>query len=142
MGIPGLGPARIVQQLVPDVLGRPQGPAGVTRRGLDPDRLERPFAQDAPVGHAVQRHPAGQAQVFHARLRVYVAGLTQHDLLGNPLDRCGDVHVALGDGLPAPARRATEQAVEFLRRHGQALAVIEVRHIQAEGAVGLQRLPF
>ena len=118
--------------------GPPPRTAGVAHCGLDPDRLEWPFAQDAPVAHAVQRHAAGQAQLFHAGLRLYAAGLTQHDLFADLLDRRGDVHIAPGDGLPAPARRAPEQSVEFPRRHGQALAVVEIRHIQAKRPVGLQ----
>ena len=46
--------------------------AGVAGRRLNPDVLERPFAQDAAVADAVERHAAGQAQVLHAGLRVDV----------------------------------------------------------------------
>ena len=40
-----------------------QRPARVAGRGLDPDVVEDPFAQEDAVGHAVQGHAAGQAEV-------------------------------------------------------------------------------
>ncbi len=44
------------------------GAAGVSRRGLDPQALERPLAQQAAVADAVERDAAGEAQVLHAGL--------------------------------------------------------------------------
>ena len=41
----------------------PQRPAGVPGRRLDPEVVEDPRAQQLAVGHAVERHPAGQAEV-------------------------------------------------------------------------------
>ena len=36
--------------------------ASVAGGGLNPDLVERPFSQHAPVGHAVERHATGQAK--------------------------------------------------------------------------------
>ena len=57
---------------MPDEQGGAQGAAGVAGGGLDPDVVEGPFAQQPAVGHAVQRHAAGQHQVLLPRLRVDV----------------------------------------------------------------------
>ncbi len=69
---------------------------------------------------------------------MHVPRHAQHDLLGHVLDRCGDIHVPPVDGFIGPPRRAAEQGLEFLRRHGQALAVIEIRQVKPQRAIGLQ----
>ena len=73
--------------------------------------LERPFAQDAAVADAVQRHAAGQAQVLHARsararagpARSMISSVTAWIEAARSISRCvsGDL---------GPARRAAEQA--------------------------------
>ena len=105
---------------------------------LNPQLVERALAQNPPVGHAVERDAAGQAEFLHPRLGVDVPGHPQHDLLGDGLDRGGEVHVALGQQRLGLARRTAEEPVELLRGHRQSLAVIEVRHVHAERAVVLQ----
>ena len=130
--------AGIVEELVPDEQRHAQRAAGVPRRRLDPDVVERPLAQDAPVADAVERDAAGQAELAQPGLGVDVARRPQHRLLGNRLDRRGDVHLALGDGRLGPPRRPVEQRVEPARRHSETLAVLEVRHVHAERPVGLQ----
>ena len=50
-----------------DEEGHAERPAGIAGRGLDPDLLERAFAEDPAVGHAVQGDAAGQAEVRQAR---------------------------------------------------------------------------
>ncbi len=113
-------------------------PARVARSRLNPQILERPLAQDPPVRHAVKRDAAGQAQLFLARFCVHVPGHPQQDLFGDDLDRRGQIHFALGEQCLRAAGRAAEELVEPLRRHRQALAVVEVRHVHAERAVVLQ----
>jgi hypothetical protein len=49
--------------------GRAQARAGVAGGRLHKQALERPLARDAPVGHAVERDAAGQAQVGAVDLR-------------------------------------------------------------------------
>ena len=71
---PPMAMARLVQQLVPDEQGRAQRAAGVARRRLNPEVLERPLAQQPAVGDAVERHAAGQDQVLQAGLAVQVHG--------------------------------------------------------------------
>jgi predicted ABC-type transport system involved in lysophospholipase L1 biosynthesis ATPase subunit len=44
--------------------------ARITGGRLDPQAPERTLSQDPAVAHAVERHPAGQAEVLAARLAV------------------------------------------------------------------------
>ena len=53
----------MVEQLMPHELRHPESTARVSRRRLNPDAFEGPLAQDATVGHAVERHSARQAEV-------------------------------------------------------------------------------
>ena len=99
---------------------------GVARGGLHPQPLEGAVAQDPAVGDAVQRHPAGQAEVRQAKLGREGAREAQHRFLDDGLDGRGQVLVALLDGRLRPARRAAEQLVETAVGHGQAGAVVEV----------------
>ena len=65
--------------------------------------VERAFAQDAAVSHAVQGHAAGEAEVAHAGFLVREGDHLEHHLLGDVLDRSRQVHFALGQlafGLP------------------------------------------
>ena len=62
----------------------------------------------------------------------------QHRVLGHRLNARGQVHVPLLDVRFRIARRAAEQIVEPPVRHRQALAVVEVLHVEPEAAVGLQ----
>jgi hypothetical protein len=109
--------------------------ARVARRRLDPDPVEGALAQQPPVGHAVERHAPGQAQIRLPRDFVDVASRAQHYLLGDALDRGGDVHVMPRDLRLGFARRLVEQAVKAGRRHHQARRVVEVVHVHAERAV-------
>ena len=58
----------------------------IAGRGLNPDILERPFPEQAPVRHAVQGHPAREAQVILARRLPRKPGHAENDLLGHRLD--------------------------------------------------------
>src|SRR5437588_8438061 len=69
---------RLAEQLMPDEQGSTQGPAGVTGGRLNPDIVERSLAQQPAVGHAVERHPAGQYQVFHPAPAMQIASEAQH----------------------------------------------------------------
>ena len=77
----------------------------VARRGLDPDRVERPLVGQARVGDAVERHPAGQRQRALARAVVRPARQVEEHLLQAPLDRAGEVEVLLAPVLAGDARR-------------------------------------
>ena len=82
------------------------GAPGIAGRGLDPDVIEGTVVQQPGVGDAVQGDPAPQAQVRGAGALVRVPRHPQEDLLGEVLDRSGEVRVAvverfaLGDGDP------------------------------------------
>ncbi len=137
-GVVAVHRARLVVILVPGDQRRAQRTAGIAGRRLDPDVLERPFAQDAAIGHAVERDAAGQAQVVRLELVVNGARQAQHDLLGHRLDGAGDIHLLLRDLRLRRARRRAEQVGEPFIGHGQTGGVVEIVHVQAEGAVRLQ----
>ncbi len=123
---------------MPDEQSHAQGSACVAGGRLDPQVGVRTLAQDAAVGHAVQRHAASQAQPRQTGLFVDMTGHAEQNLLGHGLDRRRQIHLALGQRRLRPPRRAAEQPLELPRRHGQPLAVIEVGHVHAERAVRLQ----
>ncbi len=109
--------------------------ARVAGGGLDPDFLERAFPEQAPVGHAVERHAAGHRQVRHAGLGVRKPGQFQHRFVGEVLDRPRQVHLALRQVRLLFARRAAYRFGEAAAGHRESLAVIEVRLVQVNGPV-------
>ena len=116
---------------------RAQSAPGIARRRLNPQPLEPGFPQDAPVGHAVQRHAAGQAQIVCALLSMQAAGDAQHDVLEHFLHGSGQIHFPLPQGALRRPGRAAEQTVEAGVGHAQPGGEIEVAHVQAEAAVFL-----
>ncbi len=123
---------------MPDELSDPQRAAGVAGRRLDPDVLERPLAQQPPVGHAVERHAAGHAQVLRARRSVDRLRHSHDDLLAHHLNGSGQIHLSLCDPRLGLARRPAEQLVEGPVRHGEPGEVVEVLLVEPERAVLLQ----
>ncbi len=87
------GDARLAEILVPDRQRRAERTARITRRRLDPDLLEDSLARDLAVGHTVQRHAACQAKLALARLCGERAREPEHDLVGDGLDRGGEIHM-------------------------------------------------
>ena len=136
-GVVGLGRARLLEVLMPGHQSGAQGRAGVAGGGLDPDPLEDPFPQQLAVGHAVEGHAAGEAEVGGTGVLVQAAGQLEHDLLGDHLDRGGQIHMELTElRFPLPWRPA-EQLVELAAGHPEAAVKLEVAQIQPEGAIGL-----
>ena len=116
----------------------PERAAGIAGRRLDPEVVEVAFAEQPAVGHAVQRHAAGQDQVLQPGPGLHVAADPEHDFLGHGLDAGGQVHVPLLQGRLGRARRTAEEAVKPPIGHRQPLAVVEIVHVEPEAAVGLQ----
>ena len=85
-----------------------EGTAVIARRRLHPHVLERAFAQQSPVGDAVQRHAAGHRDVLGAGLLLEAAGHVEPDLFGPLLKRSRDVLVPLLDLRLADAPGAAE----------------------------------
>jgi hypothetical protein len=140
LGVVGPRAARLVlEELVPGEERRPEGPARVARRGLDPDLLEGSLAQHAAVGDAVERDAPG-----HRR------GCAHPSACGCSARSCSTISSVTAwieaamsisrwvIAVSALARRAAEEVVHLRRRHHVAVAVVEVRHVHPEGAVGLQ----
>src|SRR5262245_30877840 len=112
--------------------------AGIARGGLDEEAAERALSQNPAVADAVQRHAAGQAEVLAPRFPVQGAGEAEHHLLGDVLDGPREVHLPLGEQRLRLAGRAAEERVELVARHREPGAVVEVVHVEPEGAVRLQ----
>ena len=66
--------ARLAKMHVVGGQGGAQGTAGVAGRGLYPDAVENILPQDLAVGHAVQGHAAGQAEVLGTGQALGLAG--------------------------------------------------------------------
>ncbi len=92
--------------------GRTHGPTRVPGSRLNPDLAERPLTEDAAVGDAVQRDPAGQAQGRKPRLPVHRVGQSQHDVLGDGLHGRRQVLFPAGDLRFRLPGRTIEQRLE------------------------------
>ena len=120
---------------MPDRQRDAEGAAGFTGRGLDPDFLEWPLSQDAPVGHAVERHAASQAQVGQSGFALDEPGDLEHYLLGNLLNRPRKVHLTLRDARLGLSGRSADQALERLARHPEPLGVREVLVVHPDRSI-------
>ena len=105
---------------MPDQLRHAERAAGVARRRLNPDVLERPVAQNLAVADAVERHAAGHDEVLRLRQRMQVPRALEHHLLAHDLHRRRQIHLALRDRRLRIARRPAEEPVELLARHRHA----------------------
>ena len=123
---------------MPDEQGRAQRPAGIARGRLDPYLVERPFAQQTTVGHAVQGHAARHHQALLPRLGADVPAHSHYRLFGHGLNAGRQVAVSLLDPRFGRTRRTAEQPVKAGPRHGEALAEIEVIHVQPQAAIRLE----
>ena len=120
---------------MPDVQGRADRRAGVVRRGLDVDVLERRALEDHAVGDAVQRHAAGQADLLQPGSLVHVVQQREVALLEHELHRGRQVGVPVLELAPRHARRA-EHVDHLLRidRPERRLAAVP-GHLDAFGVV-------
>ena len=115
----------------------PTAPAGVARRRLNPDVFERAVAQHLAVGDAIERHAAGEAQVLRTGFLGEAARQPQHGFVQHRLDGGRNIHVKRRSAAVRGTHRLAEQLCEALVGHGQAGAIIEIRHVEPERAVRL-----
>ena len=104
--------ARPLQDLVPDVQRRADRRAGVVRRRLDVDVLERRAIEDHAVGDAVERDAAGQADLLEPG--ALVDGVEQREvaLFEHQLNRRRQIRVPLLErALRARARGRTRSII-------------------------------
>jgi hypothetical protein len=87
--------ARIVEYAVVDEEGRAERTTRVPRSRLNPEVFERAFADDPPVGDAVECDATRHAEILHAGLLVEVSRDAEHDLLGHALDTRRHIPVEL-----------------------------------------------
>src|SRR5262245_32236875 len=127
--------ARFAEVTMPDRKSNPDGASRVTRRGLDPDVVKHPFTQEQAVRHTVERHPPGQAELFHPGLAPNITRHLQHYFFRNLLDAPGEVHFPLRKPRFRLSWRASEKLIESPVRHPQTLAVTKVRLVHSEASV-------
>ena len=87
--------ARPVKKTVKSRKRRTQGAAGIAGRRLDPDVLETLVTQQLAVGDTVERHPAGETEIFQPGLFGRRTRKLEHHLLGHLLHRSGEIHMLL-----------------------------------------------
>ena len=80
------GSPRMLQQMVPDESGGPEGTAGVAGGWLDPDVFKRAFAEQPAVGDTVECDSARKHQIFHPGALVHVPGDPEHSFFRDSLD--------------------------------------------------------
>src|SRR5207253_8113535 len=127
--------ADILELVIPDQECSSEGATRVPGGGLDPNVLEWPFPPYATIGHTIQSDTSRHDQVTAAVKAMGISRRAQHNLLGDGLNRCRKVHLLLGDHALRLTRRASKKHVELVRRHGQTLAIVEIRHVQSDRAV-------
>jgi len=87
---------------------------------------------------AIERNAPSEAQVLLTGPLMDVPRHAEHDFLGPTWTDAAMSMSCCVRGDSGRARGLAEQAMELGRRHRQALAVIEIRHVHAERAVVLQ----
>ena len=115
---------------------RTEGAASVTGGRLYPDPVEATARCESPVGHAVQRHAPGHDEVARAALATRRQRDALDQIVGDGLDRRGQVDLAPGDARLGLARRTAEEGGEARGRHRRTVEVTEVLEVEAVRAVG------
>ena len=82
---------------MPDCQSDADRSTSVARCGLDPNIFKGPFAQDAAVGDAVERHSARHTETLQPRFLVHISNHLEHRFFSNGLDAAGKIHFALSD---------------------------------------------
>src|SRR5215471_558590 len=111
---------------MPHVERRSHRTTGVTRRGLNPQPLERTFTKDSPIGHAVQCNSSGEAEVLRSRFAMQGSNETEYYFFGHFLDRAREIHIALSEQSFRFSGGTTKQIIKLTVRHGKPGAIIEV----------------
>ena len=131
----GIDSAGLLQVAMPDQLSDAEGATGVAGSRLNPDALERAFAQQPAVGDAVEGDSPRETEVFRPGRAVRRAGHAEHDLFADDLYRAGEVHLPLCELRFRDARRTVEQLGERPVRHRETGEVVEELLVEGERAV-------
>src|SRR5688500_13513444 len=123
---------------MPDEQRRTERAAGISRSGLNPNVVERPFMKQAAVRDSVEPNTAGHYQRIEPSPTVQVAADAEDGFFQHRLNASRQIHVPLLDGRVRPALRAAEQPLELAIRHPGRMPVAEVIHVQPKAAVGLE----
>jgi hypothetical protein len=84
--------------------------AGIACGRLNPDVLKSAVPQHFAISNAIQRHPAGQAQIFRAGFLRKAPRQSQNRFVEHRLDRGRNVHVKLRQQLFRGPHRLAEQS--------------------------------
>src|SRR6185436_8160643 len=102
----------------------------IAGRGLHEQACERPLPQDASVGHYVERHAAGHAEVGEAGALMEIGRLLQQDLLQHCLEAARHVPMEPGDLAASRAGRSPEEIAEPAGVHLTAAYEIETGEVE------------
>src|SRR5688500_6334269 len=127
--------ARLLQMAVPNQLCHTQRTARITGGRLDPQLLERSFAENPTVADAVERHATRETQVLHSGFAMDRACHAQHDLFADHLHGPRKVHLLLRQLRLRLSRRTAEELVEGFTGHREAGEIVEVLLVERERAI-------
>ena len=108
------------------------------RRAESRDRRSRLRASSRPLATQLSATPPARTRFFMPVCSSTWRADPKHGLFGDDLDAGGQIHVPLFEGRLGLAGRPTKKLMESSVRHRQALAVVEVAHVEPEAAVRLQ----
>src|SRR6266404_8012586 len=83
--------SRLVVIMMPAQQCGAERATGVARSRLDPDFLERSFAENSAVADTIQRDATRETEMTRARKRVGMARHPQHHFLSHGLDRASEI---------------------------------------------------
>ena len=118
---------------MPQRVGDAERAAGVAGRGLNPEVLEGPFAQEPAVADAVERDAAGQAELARPVSRCAVAIRSITSSVISCTDRARSISRCVTGA--SGSRRTAEQPLEPGAGHRQAVDELEVLEVQPDAAV-------
>src|SRR5450755_3495632 len=124
-----IGFARLAFEEMVGCEGCSHGTAGIARGRLNPDAIEAAVPQNPSVGDAIERYAASEAKISRAGLFSKAARQPQHGLIQHRLDRGSNIHVKACQQMIGASHRLSKQCGKTIVGHGEAGAVVEVRHI-------------
>ena len=87
--------SRLIEEVVPGEQSRSERSAGVARRRLNPNVVERAFPQNATVSDTIQSDAARQTKIARLRYGMSMTRHPQHHFLRHRLQGTGHIHVPL-----------------------------------------------
>src|SRR5438128_571445 len=109
------------QVSMPNREGDTDCPAGITRGGLNPDVLKRPFAQNPTVSYTIKGHAASHAQFGQAGFFMSMPDHLKDCFFRDGLYAARQIHFPLGNLCFRPPRSTIKDSIKRCVRHSQSL---------------------